>query len=132
MPGLEDQLGTTGETPVEQEATSTNEAIPGVSKLHATLGKRTQERDEAIRERDALREQLATIHGQVELAREPEPAPQQQETAPEYEEGATYEVVNGQLVKVDPPQPRGQNGAREYRHRETFDPAEALASVFNG
>lgn len=131
MPGLEDQLGTTGEPVVEQAATSTNEAIPGVSKLHATLGKRTQERDEAIRERDALREQLAALQGQTELARE-EPAapPPTQEAAPEYEEGA--EVADGRLVKVDAPTPRGQNGAREYRHRETFDPAEALASVFNG
>ncbi len=36
---------------------------------------------------------------------------------PEFDEGDTFEVVNGQLVKVEPPTPRGQNAARQFRRR---------------
>lgn len=136
MPGLDEQLSGLTQEPVEQAATSNEkEAIPGVSKLHASLGKRTQERDEAMRERDTLRERLAALEavGQAELAREEPQAPQQQQeaTTEEYEEGDTFEVVNGQLVQVEPPQVRGQNAAREFRQREELADVSDLSRVFN-
>ena len=89
-----------------------------VNGLMASLGKRTQERDDALT-RIAELEAKLTGQGQGDGSSQDGAG---QHSGPELDEGATFEVVNGQLVKVEPPTPRGNGAARpgvyEPRNRD--------------
>jgi hypothetical protein len=90
----------------------------------ASLGKRTQERDTALTRIAELEAKLGSGQGDSDTQ-----DGNSQDSGVELGEGETYEVVNGQLVKVEPPTPRGQNAARhtvyEQRNRDDGSPDAA-------
>jgi hypothetical protein len=141
MSGLADQLYQPVEAPAP-DAAATPEVMSeaeaqrlGLSKLHSTLGKRTQELEQA-------RARIAELESAEAPPEEPPAAPAAEEPAEEQrsepeegelEEGVAYVVRNGRLVAADPPTPRSSSGfgRREFKHVEPpFDPEQALRDVW--
>jgi hypothetical protein len=132
MPGLEDQLSARFGDAIEQadaQSTDMSEAEAaklGLSKLHGTLGKRTQELNEA-------RGRIAELEASQAA---PAPASAEQREAPSFDPTKRYQWDQEEqsFFEVAPPTPRGNNGQRELPEREPSedDLRSELQSVFSG